>query len=443
MCRFLLFFFCFCSLTLAGQKVQFLEISLDNAMKLAKSQNKKIFVDTYASYCKPCKKMELEFRNPKLASYFNANFINVRVNMEGKYGPEISKEYQIVFLPTLLFLTDKGKQTLKLENLVSANELLALAKSVNRDVNPAPPVSEPISSTTVVPAHRKTSIPKKTSLNKPKPQKTSTQTIKPAATKKKVVKNQPIEPEGKILKIVDSDNLPPELLREEAYYRMTKMDGSHVLAAKKYLETQSDSLSEINIRFIHDFLHSSRSNEFDFLIQHKKVFEETIGPEIIEQSINILVNKELERAYPKPDLDRALVLYSYTNNYESAHIKAHNYLLQRLYEENDFDAFLKLGDTYFNPDFQHQNSELLYRYSSIKVTQELRRKGIKRCLQLAELSTQLASTNYIYQYNVGNIALQLKDKNKALLAANKAMELCKEDHNKIKVQELLDKITEL
>ena len=89
-------------------------MSLEDALALAKKEDKNLFIETYASYCVPCKKLEKEFRKPDVANYFNEHFINVRVNMErSNRAKPYQNAYQVVFLPTLVFANKHGHQTLK------------------------------------------------------------------------------------------------------------------------------------------------------------------------------------------------------------------------------------------------------------------------------------------------------------------------------------------
>ena len=106
-------------------------------------------------------------------------------------------------------------------------------------------------------------------------------------------------------------DLPPEILRQEAYFRMELMDGSHHIAAKKYLDTQTDWTTEDNMQFIHDFLYDARSKEFEFVIANREACESLLGKSAVNNTINILVNKELERAFPRPDKKRIKELKSY------------------------------------------------------------------------------------------------------------------------------------
>jgi len=119
--RFLFLFFMISSIGW-GQSVRFTRTSLNGALDLAKKQNKNIFIDTYASYCIPCKKMEVEFRDPELANYLNNNFVCVRVDMESDHAEDFKANYEIVFLPTLLFLNPQGDMRMSIDRLINARE---------------------------------------------------------------------------------------------------------------------------------------------------------------------------------------------------------------------------------------------------------------------------------------------------------------------------------
>ena len=297
------FLFCLFVFQIQAQSVTFTRTSLDNAIMKAKREGKNIFIDTYASYCRPCKVQEKEFRNEELASYFNANFVNVRVDMEGPHAAEFKSNYDIVFLPTLLFLSPEGRIRMSIDHHIRGKDLLRMAKHINGDQpvttvhSPAPPKAKPVT-------------PPPTT----QPEEPATKVVTAPADMKPVqAKDIAIKPdEGKVLQVMgQGDALPPELLREEAYFRMRLMDGSHHEAARVYLDTQNDWSSEVNMQFIHDFLYDARSEEFEFLVAHRTAFERLLGEERVAQSIQILVQKELERAFPRPDKKRIKKLKSY------------------------------------------------------------------------------------------------------------------------------------
>lgn len=91
--------------------INFQKIPLAEAKALAVKSGKLIFIDAYTSWCGPCKLLERNtFSDPKVAAFFNKNFINLRVEMEqDKDAPEIYRTYLVRAYPTMLFIDAKGK----------------------------------------------------------------------------------------------------------------------------------------------------------------------------------------------------------------------------------------------------------------------------------------------------------------------------------------------
>ncbi len=90
--------------------IKFFQGTWEEALTESKNQNKPIFLDAYASWCGPCKMMAKNtFTKEKAGEYFNANFINVKMDMEKGEGPALSHKLGITAYPTLFFIDDKGK----------------------------------------------------------------------------------------------------------------------------------------------------------------------------------------------------------------------------------------------------------------------------------------------------------------------------------------------
>lgn len=436
----------------SAQSVRFVETDLETAISMAESQKKNLFIDTYTKYCKPCKRMEIEFSDPELANYFNKNFVNVRVNMEGDRSEAFQNAYQVVFLPTMIFASQQGGQRMKIDHLVSSRDLLIYAKHINGDAekavtsSPTPPstphkvVSSPQpAKTKVITTPPTPVVPDTKEIIAAKPTTVITKpAITPSATDISVSPS-----EGKILYVMgqDADNLPPEILKEEAYFRMQLMDGSHHSAAKKYLATQEDWSTEENIRFIYDFINDSRSEEFLFLLDNRSAFDTTIGKEQIAQTITILVNKELERGYPRPDFERAKKLYTYTSP-KDATTSAAIYQMNTFYEAGKLDQLLTFGESYIEED--KMTAEILYRYSSTLAQQTKSKKAFKKSLALAERAVDLENSAALYHYNCAQLCVLLKDKKKAAYYLGQAQAMANEDADMVqKISELTASLKQL
>jgi thiol:disulfide interchange protein len=94
-----------------------------NIKAKAKKENKYIFIDCYATWCVPCKKMDKHvYSNDSASSFLNSNFISVKVQMDTSQhdneeirkwysdASSINKEYNISAYPTFLsFLFTKRR----------------------------------------------------------------------------------------------------------------------------------------------------------------------------------------------------------------------------------------------------------------------------------------------------------------------------------------------
>ena len=101
-----LLFFVIVSTASHGQQVNFItKGNLRTVFDLAKAQNKKVFLEVYASDCHTCMLFEPVFNDQQVAKYFNDHFISYRLDA---YAIETNAFLQkqkvtVVSTPTFLF----------------------------------------------------------------------------------------------------------------------------------------------------------------------------------------------------------------------------------------------------------------------------------------------------------------------------------------------------
>ncbi len=265
--------------------IQFVNLNVETAIKKAKTEHKLVFVDTYATWCSPCKIMDRVFEDPDVSDYFNTHFVNVKIDMDGTQGKKMLHEYEVVWLPTLLILDGTGNVLVKIDKILTATELIEIAKNARSGIQ------------TMV--------------------GTSLQDAPFSMGGRLQAEERDYDPSDmeEIIYVYNEKTSSgrPHIMYHEAYLHLQLMDGQHQKVVQKYLSTQEDWNTEKNIKFIFDFLQDVRSKEFEYFITHKARFEEVIGADKVKQTIHILVQQRLRNGFPRPSYDEAKKLYALLN----------------------------------------------------------------------------------------------------------------------------------
>lgn len=113
--------------------IQFTEASWKDILKKAKAEKKIIFLDAYASWCGPCKTLQKKvFTQKAVGDFYNARFINVKMDMEKGEGPALSQVYPLEAYPTMLYIDGNGHVLKKIIGLQTPEDLIAIGKSVKK-----------------------------------------------------------------------------------------------------------------------------------------------------------------------------------------------------------------------------------------------------------------------------------------------------------------------
>ena len=130
----------------SNEGIKFVEnMTFDQALALAKQENKLLFIDCYTSWCGPCKMMARDVFTQKIVGdYFNPKFISMKVDMEKGEGVQLKDKFEVKAFPTFIILNGNGEIIGRLvgggkaeefikrvENSLSEKGLSALQKRYN------------------------------------------------------------------------------------------------------------------------------------------------------------------------------------------------------------------------------------------------------------------------------------------------------------------------
>lgn len=105
--------------------IRFIEADWNKALAEAKKQQKLIFLDAYASWCGPCKLLKKNtFPDKAAGEFFNANYINVAIDMEKGDGPALSEKYGVNAYPTLIITDAEGNIITYTKGYLSPGQLI-------------------------------------------------------------------------------------------------------------------------------------------------------------------------------------------------------------------------------------------------------------------------------------------------------------------------------
>lgn len=106
--------------------IVFSDLSFSDALKKAKKTKKLVFVDAYTTWCGPCKMLTKNtFPDPSVGSYFNDNFINLKVEVEKHpFGRALQSKYGVTAYPTMFWVDGDGVLVKKVVGYRTAEQML-------------------------------------------------------------------------------------------------------------------------------------------------------------------------------------------------------------------------------------------------------------------------------------------------------------------------------
>ena len=111
-------FYCVFMLSILFSNAQGIEFdttiySWEQALSIAQTKDKIIFVDVYTSWCVPCKIMDKTvFKRSDIGDFYNKNFISLKINAEVENGLGFARTNRVTAYPTFLYFSPKGEMIL-------------------------------------------------------------------------------------------------------------------------------------------------------------------------------------------------------------------------------------------------------------------------------------------------------------------------------------------
>ena len=362
----ILAFLTLCAVVSNAQGIDFFHGSWPEALEKAKTEQKLIFVDAFASWCGPCKRMAgTVFTDPKAGDFINANFIAMKFDMEKPENADFANKYPVSAYPTLYFIDAEGKVVVKNVGALGVDQLISFAQ-------------------------------------------------KALGTTDKSVDFEKGYAEG---------NRDPQFMYD--YVRALNRAGKPSLKiTNEYLNTQKDLTTPFNLRFILEGATEADSRGFELMLKHSEAIIKLEGADKVNARIETATKNTLKKAieYRSPELlDEAKSKYA-AGRPDRAKAFGYEADMQYYAATKDSKNYLKAA-TGFRKDEVKNNSALLHDLV-IKLVRAFPEDP--KVMEQAEKWAQTAAENGglpEYYLTWGDTLRRLERKDEALKAANKARTL--------------------
>ncbi len=346
--------------------VVFIENNFSEALSQAQKSNKIIFVDAYTTWCGPCKMMSKNiFPDKDVAELYNANFINLKMDMEKGEGINLTKRYEVTAYPTLLFLNGNGQLVHKALGYHDVKDFIELGK---------------------------------TALDSDKSLMGWTS-------------------------LYETGNREPTFLKEYALKLAAAYDNRRLSVAEAYLATQKDWTTDDNLDFIYRFTEKADSKFFDYFIKYRAAFEKKYNSAEIEAKIQGLMADVLfdEKSIPSLGLADSLIQKVYVDKSDRVSKK---YRLTYYRMKGDREKYAESATAYLKK--YNDLAEELSDISAVFYEQIADRNMLKKAVSWAKKAVKM-DNSYFNNLTLANLYNSTDKKSKALKAAKKAIDIAKKN----------------
>ena len=122
-----------CSSTFTlGQEISFQSLTFEQALEKSKEEQKDLFIDFHATWCRPCLWMDKKvFQDSSVGRLVNKHFISLKVDVE-KEESALVNDLQISALPTFVFFSKNGEVIFRQEGSMEKDYFLKITSIISK-----------------------------------------------------------------------------------------------------------------------------------------------------------------------------------------------------------------------------------------------------------------------------------------------------------------------
>lgn len=354
--------------SLHAEGIRFFEGTWDEAVAEAKRLDRIIFVDAYAVWCGPCKKMAADvFPDDKVGEFYNKNFINLKLDAEKGEGLKFREKYPISAFPTLFYIDYTGEVVQQVKGAQQIDGFIELGKK--------------------------------------------------ALTK--------IDRSQQYVAAYESGGRDPELVLN--YVRaLNKAGKSSIKISNEYLRSQKDLSTPFNLRFILEAAAEADSRIFDLLIERRTAIEALESAQVVKDRIREACEATAQKALEFRNRELLEEAIAKMKKYYPEKAAAFRMSMEMDYWSamGDVDKYIAACQQYAKTEAAKDEKALMGLGGAL--AQQFGHQP--KAMQAAENFSKMAadkSTDYKTHLNYAGILMRNGKKDKALEAAQKALEMAK------------------